>query len=219
MTRILHFSDNHGVIPKLQLNSNLVLCTGDFFPDCYNKQKNRVIFQQEWLASHLDELKTNLKGRSFLFVPGNHDFVSADHWEKMMNDTGIEAYNLNERIFSYGNITFYGLPYVPYINGNFNYELYPSEMLAKIDKMVEVLNNVYVDVIAAHTMPYQVLDLCYSQNQRFGNVQMANALNYKINEDMMPTLYCGGHIHSPGVSMVNGMLFSNAATVERIIEI
>jgi Icc-related predicted phosphoesterase len=49
---------------------------------------------------------------------------------------------------------------------------------------------------------------------------MVNALDYKINKDMMPMAYLCGHIHeSHGLTVRNGILVSNAAVTYQIIEV
>jgi hypothetical protein len=57
----------------------------------------------------------------FLFVLGNHDFISPEHVETQLCANEIKAINLTNKLVNFEGDKFYGFPYVPYINGNFNY--------------------------------------------------------------------------------------------------
>lgn len=224
MTRILHWSDNHGHFPKLKGCFDFVVNSGDFLPDMFdpdprsNMTKNQM--QTMWLEDHLEDLKNQLQDKTLLFTLGNHDFINPYEMEWMLNSNGIKAYCLHDKVFSYHGLNFYGFPWVPAINGSYNYETSEAQMLEKIDEMFEVLNETYVDIIVAHCMPANILDLDFFQNKRFGNPAMTSALNYKINNDMMPQIFMGGHIHSScGLTSINGVLYSNMATSQTIIEV
>lgn len=216
-------SDTHARFPNLSReNFQAIIHTGDIFPDpiSLHDLDNPSAYQIHWLENHLEDFKKMSDGKPFFFVEGNHDFIPANYVQQILNDAGIEAYSLEEKIVNYDGINFYGLPFVPYIDGSFNHERHPADMAIHIDKMAAALNKTYVDIIAAHAPPNGCLDLTFSQNNRFGNSAMNVGLDYKINKDMLPSHYLCGHIHSShGIAMRNGMLISNAATVFHLLEI
>lgn len=222
--RILHWSDNHGHIPssfhgKYDVNLN----TGDFFPNSHWLGQGEIAkeqrFQLQWLRDNVHYLKEKLQGHPFLYIPGNHCMLPANLMEFELQAAGIEAYSLTDRIFTFKGVNFYGHPYVPYIDGGFNYERKLPEMQEEVNKMVTLLNSIYVDVLACHCPPYGCLDLAFT-NTRYGCTCLANALDYKISKDMIPQVLLCGHVHDPcAVTMRNGLLVSNAATTQHIIEI
>ena len=217
MTKICHISDTHGKFPKLNGNFDIILHTGDFFPKSVYRQAGNFDKEKEfeiyWLYENLNIIKKWLT-KPFLFVLGNHDFVPPSFFQNILNEANIEAYNLHDKIFSYHDYNFYGFPYVNYINGNFKYELNQFEMFDKVKEFEFLANQAYIDVIAAHSPVYNILD------SGFGNVHMANALFYGIHRDLKPKLYACGHIHeSHGILTYKDIIYSNAATIQNIIEI
>lgn len=222
--RICHVSDTHGGFPRLYGRYDLVLHTGDFFPNSHHvgigNKTGEMSFQLQWLRDSIDEIKAWLQGHVLIYVPGNHDFLHPDLMEMELQQAGVRAYGITDRMFTYQGITFYGFPYVPAIGGNmWNYEKEIPEMQVEVDKMVEKLNVEKVDILCCHAPINKCLDLSYS-NQLLGSSVIATALDYKIEQDKLPKVYLCGHIHEAhGLAMRNGMLVSNAATTYQIIEV
>lgn len=221
--RAIHISDTHGNFPSLRGKFDCVIHTGDLFPNSHHVMAgNRVkemAFQLQWLRDSLPNIKSWLQGYPMLFILGNHDFLNPDVMELELRSLDIEAFNVTDKILSFQNVNFYGFPYIPAINGMWNYERELPEMGQEVDKMVEVINKTYVDVLACHAPPFKMLDLSRS-NQLLGSTVIADALSYKVNPDMMPAYYLCGHIHEAhGVSIRNGIVYSNAATTQHIVEI
>jgi Icc-related predicted phosphoesterase len=224
--RIMHISDTHGLFPRLYGSFDVVLHSGDIFPNSpegFNEKGNFVqeaAFQIKWLRENLPRIRQELQGRTLLFILGNHDFISHEMLESEFNSNGIKAISLHDKIVTYESVNFYGFPYIPYINGTFAYEKVPADMEAEVDKMIEKINQqTYVDIWVCHAPPANILDLSKS-NVHFGSNSILNALNYKLSKEKHPTAVCFGHIHeSHGVTIRNGILFSNAATSKNIIEI
>jgi len=132
---------------------------------------------------------------------------------------GIKAINLTEQVVTYEDVNFYGFPYVPAINGMFNYEREVPEMELEVEKMVKALNESFVEVLVTHAPLYQVLDLTHG-NDTIGSSVITNALDYKVNDKRLPTYLLHGHCHeSNGVTIRGNMLVSNAATTYHTIEI
>jgi len=222
--RLCHVSDTHGGFPRLHGRYDAVIHTGDFFPNSHHVMAgNKVreeLFQMEWLHNHISELKQQLQGHPFLYVLGNHDFVHPAKMEALLQAEGVQAIDLTDKLVNHQGVNFYGFPYVPTIGGNmWNYEKAIPEMQDEVEKLVEVMNKTYVDVLAAHAPIYKCLDLSYA-NLILGNSVMANALDFKLNQGMQPMAYLCGHIHEAhGLTLRNGMLVSNAAITYQIIEV
>jgi Icc-related predicted phosphoesterase len=220
--RLCHISDTHGNFPKLYGRYDTVIHTGDFFPNSHHVFSNRnreMAFQLQWLRDNTANIKAWLGGHPLLYVPGNHDFLHPDFMEHELRSEGLEVLGLTDKITTFQGINFYGFPYVPPIDGSWNYERQLPEMQTEVDKLVEQVNKTYVDVLACHAPLYQLLDLTIG-NQLTGNTVMNNALDYKIDKNMMPAYYLCGHIHEAyGISIRNGMVVSNAATTRHILEI
>lgn len=218
--KIAHISDNHSIFPKL-LKSNVeaIVMTGDFFPNFVYGRNQEPAYQKLWLEEQIPTLKKWIDNRPFIFVLGNHDFINPDLMERILRDNGIDAYNTEDKIVSLHNINFYGFPYIPYINGSWNYERAAPEMIKEVSKLTNILNSTYVDVLLAHAPPYKCLDANF-YGQSIGNTAMATALDYKISKDMQPSYYLTGHVHeSFGTTIRDGMLVSNAATFQNIIQL
>lgn len=221
--RICHISDTHGTFNRLHGSFDVVLHTGDFLPDSQKLTEGNKVgqakFQIQWLRDNIPEMRKWLQGHTFLFILGNHDFVSPEIMEAELISEGINAINLTDKVITYQGVNFFGFPYVPAINGMFNYEREIPEMQEEVKKIVEALNTSYVEVLACHAPIYNSLDLS-NANKVLGSTVIADALDYQVKKEMQPAYYLHGHIHNAhGIKMRNGMLISNAATVQHIIEV
>jgi Icc-related predicted phosphoesterase len=222
--RICHTSDTHGGFPKLHGPYDIVVHSGDFFPNSHALYNNgdkqaEATFQSEWLCLNIRNMKKWLQESPFLFVLGNHDFMNPDAMESLLRTEGITAINLTDKIITYDNVNFYGFPYIPYISGDWNYEREIPEMQVEVDKMVTELNNKYVDVLVCHAPIHGTLDKTWG-NEVVGSSVIANALDYKISKDTMPSYYLHGHIHEAhGIAIRNNILVSNAGTTQHLLEI
>ena len=221
--RLCHVSDTHGNLPRLYGRYDVVVHTGDFFPNSHHvMQANKtreMEFQLQWLRDNEANFKGWLQGHTLLYVLGNHDFLHPELMSQELNGMGIKAINLTDNLVTFDSVTFFGFPYVPYIDGTWNFERHLPEMQVEVDKMVEVLNKTYVDVLCCHSPPYKVLDLTIG-NEVIGSTAIADALDYKISKDMLPPVYLCGHVHEAhGMASRNGLLVSNAAITRHIIEV
>lgn len=221
--RLMHVSDTHGGFPKLFGRFDAILHTGDLFPNSHHlMQGNRtqeMMFQHQWLLDVMPDFKKWLGGHPFLYVPGNHDFLNSSLMENELRGENIEAFDLTDKMLTFQGVNFYGFPYVPAINGMWNYEREIPEMEKEVEKLVVECNKQYIDVLACHAPLYKCLDLSMG-NQLLGSTVITNALDYKVEKEKLPAYYFCGHIHeSSGISIRNNMLVSNAATTQQIIEI
>lgn len=219
--RFQHISDTHGDIPRMYNNAHAVIHSGDFFPNSievrafnYIKEKD---FQRQWLKDNVESLKANLRDRAFLFTLGNHDFLSGEETSDILTRNGIENICLHDKVNYYAGFKFYGFPYIPAINGKWNFERTTDQMIIHANDLVERVNQDPVDFIVAHS-PMHCLDYDSVFHVNFSNAAMANALLYRLN--VLPKYYLHGHIHSAhGVCFKDNILFSNAATVSNVIEV
>jgi len=221
--RIYHVSDTHGYFPNLSGAFDVVVHSGDFFPNKpYLHNSNSVkemAFQMDWLGNNIAMLKKWLRGKDILFILGNHDFAHNALVEQALNSEGIKAISLHDKIVRYKDLTFYGFPYIPPINGMFAYEREAPEMHKEVDNMVESFNKDYVDILVSHAPLYRVLDLTRG-NSAIGSSVISSAIDYKIDKNMRPSVVLHGHCHeSHGITMYNDILVSNAASTAHIIEI
>lgn len=217
--RVLHNSDCHGRLVELQGSFDCVVNTGDFCPNSSHfLTGNKILeteFQINWLRSQASQIKKWLRGKPYLFVLGNHDFISPEIFSTILSENKIENYNLHDKITTFNGVNFYGFPYVNSINGYWNYECNFQDMNDHIEEMTSKINNTYCDVIAAHSPIAGIL------NEGYGSHELRNMFDYEaIHRDMMPRFYLCGHHHKTfGVTLFRGMVVSNAATVSHILEI
>lgn len=222
--RICHSSDNHGEFNSLYGQHSIVVSSGDFFPDPPGNPQFKAevgAWQLEWLIDNIPHMKKWLNGSPFLFTLGNHDWADPFMMEKLLNENGIKSFCLHNKIVDFEDIHFYGFPYVPAINGQYNYEREIPEMQKEAKKMVHAINDAdYVDVLVCHAPPYQTLDFDGRQYINMGSTVLAGALDYQIKQEKMPSMLLFGHIHSAnGIVLRNKVLCSNAARTYHILEI
>lgn len=232
--RMCHVSDTHGYFPKLSGSFDVVVHSGDIFPNkppmtdprMYNVHSSghtnsvkEMTFQADWIGNSISMLKKWLQGRPLLFILGNHDFIHNELVEQMLNAEGIKAISLHDKVVRFDDVTFYGFPYIPPVDGTFAYERAVPEMTEEVDNMVDKLNQEYVDVLVMHAPLYRILDLTKG-NTAIGSSVISTGIDYKLNKDMRPCAILHGHCHeSNGLAMYREILVSNAATKHHIIEI
>ncbi len=216
--RILHISDNHSRFWPLKNYVDVIVNSGDMFPDPPTATRKDE-WQKHWVEQNIEKFKNWLSGRPYLFCSGNHDFLDGMIFEGILRDNNIEAYCLNDKVVNFDGVQFYGFPYVPTINGRYNFECDYQSMMKHVERLVDTVNNlIHLDILVCHCPPSGVLDYCFNQYRSFGNAAMTNALSYKIKEDKMPSAYLTGHIHSSqGITTLGSMIVSNAATTQHII--
>jgi len=220
--RICHVSDTHGRLPVLYGRFDCVVHSGDFFPNSeyvFESKHSEMIWQLEWLRNCAPNIKSWLQGRPLFITFGNHDFLDADLIIEVLVKEGINAQSLHDKHVEFNGFTFYGFPYVPFISGKWNYERELPEMQIEVNRMVKDLNNRKADILVCHSPLYNSLDLTIA-NQKMGSTIISAALNLQIKQENLPSHYLCGHCHEGnGISMIDKMLVSNAATTQHILEI
>jgi Icc-related predicted phosphoesterase len=221
--RIMHVSDTHGELPELIGRFDIIVHSGDFFPNSkkvFSKNKKEEIsFQENWLNSQINNIKEFCQNLPFLFILGNHDFIDPDKMEDILKENGINAINLTNKFINFSDIHFYGFPYIPYIKGLWNYEKTYQAMQIEIQKMADIINEQpHFDILVSHSPIYGVLDRSF-YNQNIGNSSLLNAIEYGTIKNLPQYILCG-HCHEDfGVTIKQNMIISNAAETQNIIRI
>jgi Icc-related predicted phosphoesterase len=220
--RLLHISDTHGQFKPLRGSFDIIVHSGDLPPDPPKSMGQNKLgpWQLDWVKNNIAEFKEWLQGKPFLFCGGNHCFYNPYRFEELLNEAGIKAICLHNKITSFEGVKFFGFPFVPPINGSFAYETDNETMIKHCDYMSKLMNETYVDVIVAHCPPYNCLDANPLDGHHFGNRTMCDLLDYKLTKKMRPKWYLCGHIHSANsITVRNGLMVSNAARTQHIIQL
>ncbi|MCZ2224435.1 MAG: metallophosphoesterase [Chitinophagales bacterium] len=226
--RICHISDLHGEWFDIPSNCDIVVNSGDWLINTrywYNKVLEAE-YQKQYLLSNINKFKSSLNDRPYFFILGNHDFVAANEVEEILNKNGIKAFNLENKLVTYNQINFYGFPWIPYINGKFNFELREDEMSAKVDELITKINENTIDVLVLHCpikgeLSLEVFNVGQNQytSTDYGNKILADKLDAVV--ERLPDLCLVGHLHyANGIKYSNRykMLIVNSATTLNIID-
>jgi len=226
---ICHISDCHGQLIDLPGEFDVVVCSGDFF--AYNKsesfgkrgielepnrtaakRKAEIEFQKIWLLTNIKAIKEWIKGKPFIWSSGNHDFLNPC---QILNDNGIEAIDLDNKVVEYKSFVWYGFPYVPKIRNCWNFECTPDELRKEVNTFLRRLKDAKMfdrlDILVAHCPPDGILDTYDAKKeQHIGNPFINSTITYQLTNPLK--LYLCGHAHpSNGVLSIGSTTFSNAA--------
>lgn len=217
--KILHISDWHGdmqLVPSIvKLDYDMVVCSGDLFPNKTRGDRDvEVRYQGNWLRRNQSKFSDLAGLRPIVFCSGNHDFIDP---AESLKACGINAVNVDFRKEEVNGLTFYGLPSIPYIAGEWNFESEYSDMNDRID---DFERNCPVDVLVAHAPLMGCLDGIFGQ--RCGNSVLSNRFFY--GDLPWPKMILSGHLHEANGEMEiehDGVICvaSNAACSYRILEL
>lgn len=122
--RILHISDTHGLILKLDLNGiDAVVHSGDFLPNRGRGGNSYSVsleteFQRDWTARNFDDLMEMVPDPiPLLICRGNHDFINPSEY------LGVNARDLSGQLVEVCGIKFFGFPFTPWLAGEWWGEL------------------------------------------------------------------------------------------------
>jgi Icc-related predicted phosphoesterase len=230
MLRIVHVSDQHGMIPSRNAFRNLleiadlVVLSGDIFP--YSTRGIRSIeetFQTEWMFGRvIHPVNTKHHARTtplelwleflgelpVLVVGGNHDYVDFAKLIKDFRGENLLTHNLTtEGPIELFGLKFAGIAEIPWIDGEWNNETVPTDLRhATYD-----LFDQNPDVIVSHSPPAGILAGPY------GSEPLTNCLSYR-DHNVKAVLF--GHVHEDGGKIIEEsfgeddsqtIIFSNAA--------
>lgn len=212
MFRLTHVSDTHGILPHIPSSSLAIIHSGDMAPNLTRGDaKTEEPYQQEWWNRKLQQIQDIIGDRYFLYIPGNHDYWDP---ETLLQNAGVKAHNLTGKVLNCLGLTFYGFPWIPYIAGEWNYEIHTPGMSRRVCAIPEC------DILVAHCPPFGICaDL--EDGKGNGNSVLLNWLNYQASR--LPQYLLCGHFHeSRGIAKygdLGEMTVSNAATVQHTFNI
>lgn len=215
--KVAHVSDTDTLFPTLPAEAELVVHSGDLFPDLLSSSiSKKQNFQLNWLKRKAEDFKLWLDGRPLLFTSGNHDWISP---VETLSQAGIQAYEITNRTLEFAGHIWYGFPYIPFIYGDWNFETTSDQMGQEIDKLAKIILEKEVDILVSHAPIANILD--EFNGNHYGITQMANMFNYILPQDKWPKAYLCGHIHDFGGKIINheNMIISNAATKVNLLEL
>lgn len=224
--KIIHVSDTHGTFPTLPAEGDVVVHSGDGLPNASRgKLPIEIPFQNNWIRKNTKSYAQWLNGRPMLYCMGNHCFISPCD---LLQEAGINAIDITNKTVTFNGLKFCGFPYIPYLDGEWNFEKRLPEMALEIRKLKDQIAN-GVDVLVCHAPPYGVLDsnfvirredgtLIPDYGEHCGNSLLNTLLTYEL--EKLPKALLVGHIHEHhSVTEEWGITISNAATTVHLIEI
>ncbi len=215
--RIAHISDTHGGIPRIdQLGTiDVVVHSGDMMPSWSRGIRAiEVPRQTAWCAAEADRM-ANCWGtkQPFLYTSGNHDYVDPT---PAMRAAGMNAECIDDRVVEAAGLKFYGFPYVHWFTGEWNREEGEDKLYERLRPVAEMIERGEIDILVAHS-PYYGNQDRNGYGERCGSKAMREII---FNLTRPLTAYLCGHIHeAAGVNKFHKMIYSNAATVQRVLSI
>lgn len=222
--KIIHLSDTHGFFPDIP-ECDLVIHSGDFFTNCVGDNPSiQKEFQKDWLASRINTIVNWIGPRPFFFCSGNHDYIDS-HFQRMLNENGApKARCLNDKLYSWEGLTFYGFPYINVTGGDWNFELSPEKMTRMVSHLKNQISSLDkpLDFFIAHSPPKGILDSY--RGISYGVVDFSDWIRDDF--ESYPSYSLFGHIHSAhGKKILTDPIskttksFINSATTISIIEV
>jgi Icc-related predicted phosphoesterase len=192
-------SDTHGRHEALgSLEGDVLIHCGDFC-DGFTEEPAEVERVDAWFAEQEFEL--------ILCVGGNHDFAVVGRIKKNQ-PVFRNAVWLQDAAHSHRGVTFFGSPWVPFLQG---WAFYMSEQ-GLGEKWAMIPDR--TDVLITHTPPYGVLDQSRGGARNLGCPQLLERV-----EAVAPRFHLFGHVHaSAGIEERGATTFVNAAVVSSALD-
>lgn len=215
--KVQHVSDAHGNREFLEIpdDVDVVIWSGDNLPEppylspWVDWATAARQYQREFMAS-LD-MPSRLKGRPFVSVPGNHDWLTFGDWEIFGAETQCVAWPpyvpTVKRVKTNGaTLLIAGAVGIPYINGKYNYESNDADIYQRAKATLDLLlseagscwnkgegvNMIFV----THTPPWKVLDMF--NGQHYGSFGIERAIEDAIEDSgrfQGSLTHLFGHMH------------------------
>lgn len=212
-----HVSDTHGQFPLVPLEAEVIIHSGDMLPNTsYGNVEVEIPFQISWINKNITKYKEWVAGRFLIFSSGNHDYVDP---VPILRSHGIDAVNIDMRHFEHEGLVFYGFPWIPHIQGMWNFECDNEVMERRIRRLRDDLASRPVDVLVAHAPPFGCRD--FYEGFHVGNRHLKDLLRTGLSSRKIhtPSWVFSGHIHEDnGYDKFDNVEISNAATTVRLIE-
>lgn len=165
----------------------------DFVGDLFQIERD---FQTKWIHLQKARILSFLRGRSALFLRGNHDYIA-------IGDI-LGHPQLWPEPFMFRGLTFAGYPHVPTINGYQSLETHDRR------PHIEEAWSHNPMILCTHAPPSGIL------SKEFGCNQLSTKLFYDPPSNLRTHLF--GHVHFMNDTMEEaGIFFSNAATYGRVL--
>lgn len=188
---IVATSDLHGYLDDIEMvcsqnKADILVIAGDIEP------ANIWVRKEEWFLNDFASILERLgnKGVEVVAIEGNHDFWLSGNAHRM---TAPNFHLLRDSGITIKGLTFYGTPWVPYINGQWCYE---AEDEDNIDRYMRM--PMHTDILITHSpplIPDAHIDESTQYDKRywkhFGSQSLYDAIMRK-----MPHINFCGHIHS-----------------------
>lgn len=220
--RIKHISDMHGQFPELTGWYDIIVDTGDSHPNSYAAFSTPPLeaeFQEDWVKDNLPRYVDWIGDKPYIFCSGNHSFISGPKFERLLKSAGIDAHCIDTESYIYQGYHFYGFPYINSINGTWNYETPASRMDELTTSLIKLMNDQYVDVLCCHAT-FNGVFAPEHYGTDWGNLILRDKFDNNLSKDMKPFAVLSGHLHSNhGITVKDGVLYSNAARTQHIIDI
>lgn len=161
------------------------------------------------------ELTAWLRGRPFISVQGNHDFTSL---AEPLKRAGAKVWDVAWGPVEVGGEVFAGFREIPYVTGEWAGELEAGPMgEVAASELVRKALGEDPTILLTHSPAMGVLDFCKPKGGNCGIPSLSFALQTRPHR---VKLHMFGHVHEqPLVVREGGIVFSNAATRARIIEV
>ena len=152
----------------------------------------------------------NCRDNPVVCVRGNHEFTDLG---PMFGGDVFEIHGPEESRTIH-DLKFGGFRGVPVLA----YEWSDEKEQCDFDELVDTL-PLDLDVVVTHAPPWGILDLAYG-TERIGIQPLASWIQKVAYNEKHPKLFCFGHAHYPHqIVELGNMVFSNAATTKRVIEV
>lgn len=239
MLTICHISDSHGFLHKLPKQIDVIIHSGDLMPNARRENyhdANKSFptleseYQKQWIINNIENIRSWLDGRPFIFLPGNHDYF--DGVCDILNDNKIQAIDICNKQTTFGDLKIYGFPFVPWIGPSWNYSIQNDQMKKEVDRLLPMFEQ-GIDILVCHAPLYGILDgvpirqynigqnnneLADVQLEHIGNIPLTNLLTNKV--EKLPQWILVGHCHKGnGWDECLGIKISNAATTVHVLHV
>jgi len=193
--KIVIVSDTHGQHEDLgQLQGDVLVHCGDMC-DGFRRNSYDLDSIDDWFGRQRFDV--------ILCIGGNHDFDLDTRQNYRRGFYFKHAIYLEDKLFEYKGVRFYGTPWVLDLPG-WAFYLNPATLRRKWQMI-----PLGLDVLITHVPPKYILDTSRSGNIHYG----CSALAERVKE-VRPRIHCFGHNHaSYGTRQIDGITYVNASNV------
>lgn len=167
-------------------------------------------FELEAFIRQLEPIKDNYK--HIVFVPGNHDRIFEKDWDYacyLLKDKIPNIHILHNNELELMGVKIYGTADQP-LFGNWAFNRTPHELLHSYSNIPDD-----IDVLITHCPPKNIRDFVINNYHYNGICVGSEELTFHLPRFKKLKAHMFGHIHySHGISLIDGVLYSNGAVVD-----